>query len=95
MTKPTIRVCTQRRLKSAWASAQSDQSSLCAPWVAKDPRFLHMDSKDSADLSLCWAHTHFVGFIMSRLTYTDSMKFSALLFVQKNLCREAYVQCKF
>ena len=26
---------------------QSDQSSLCAQWVAKDPRFLHADSEDS------------------------------------------------
>ena len=27
--------------------AQSDQSSLCAQWVAKDPSFLHADSEDS------------------------------------------------
>ena len=47
MTKPTKWVCAQRRLRSAWASAQSDQSSLCAQWVAKDPWFLHADSKDS------------------------------------------------
>ena len=47
MTKPTKCVCTQRRLTSAWASTQSDQSSLCAQWVAKDPRFLHADSQDS------------------------------------------------
>ena len=46
MTKPTKWVCTQQRLRSAWASAQSDQSSLCAKWVAKDPRFLHADSED-------------------------------------------------
>ena len=47
MTKPTNWVCTQRRIRSVWASAQSDQSSLCAQWIAKDPRFLHVDSKDS------------------------------------------------
>ena len=29
MTKPTKWLCAQRRLKSAWASAPSDQSSLC------------------------------------------------------------------
>ena len=29
------------------ASAQSDQSSLCASWVAQDPRFLHADREDS------------------------------------------------
>ena len=50
------------------------QSSLCAQWVAKDPSFLHADSKDwsdwadaQADLSLRWAHSHFVGFVMRRL----------------------------
>ena len=30
MTKPTKWVCTQQRLRSAWASTQSDQSLLCA-----------------------------------------------------------------
>ena len=30
MTKPTKWVCAQRRLRSAWASAQSDQSLRCA-----------------------------------------------------------------
>ena len=47
MTKSTKLLCTQRRLRSAWASAQSDQSSLCPQWVAKGPRFLHADSEDS------------------------------------------------
>ena len=45
-------VCTQPRLRSAWASAQSDQSWLCAQWVAKDPRFLHADSGDSDQTGL-------------------------------------------
>ena len=40
-------LCTQRRLRSAWAFAQSDQSSQCAQWVAEDPMFLHADSEDS------------------------------------------------
>ena len=47
MTKQLNDMCAQRRLGSAWASAQSDQSSLCAQWVAKDPSFLHADSEDS------------------------------------------------
>ena len=48
MIKPTKSVCAQRRLRSAWASAQSDHSLLlCAQWVAKDPSFLHADSDDS------------------------------------------------
>ena len=53
------------------------ESSLCAQLVAKDPRFLHADSKDSwsdwadgqADLSLRWAYTHFVGFVILRLIF--------------------------
>ena len=56
------------------------ESSMYAYWVAKDPRFLHADSEDSgsdwadaqADLSLRWAHTHFVGFVMSRLIFFSS-----------------------
>ena len=49
------------------------ESSLCAQWVAKDPRFLHADSKDSDQTGqmprLIWVFTgrtcHFVGFVMS------------------------------
>ena len=39
--------CAPSELRSAWASAESDQSSLCAQWVAKEPNFLHAESKDS------------------------------------------------
>ena len=62
------------------------ESSLCAQWVAKYPSFLHADSEDwsdwtdaQADLSLCWAHTHFVGFVMRRLTcnWGPHIEFSA------------------
>ena len=60
------------------ASAQSDQSSLCAQWVAEDPMFLHVDSEDSDQTGrmprLIWVfagHTcHFVGFLMRLLIYT-------------------------
>ena len=34
ITKPTK--CARQRLRSAWASAQPDESSLCAQWVVKD-----------------------------------------------------------
>ena len=43
VTKPTKWLCTQRRLRSAWAWI----ASLCAQWIAKDPSFLHADSEDS------------------------------------------------
>ena len=79
MTKPTKWLCAQRRRRSAWASAQSDQSSLCAQWIAKVPSFLHVDSKDwsewtnaQADLSLHWAHIHFVGFVMRGPGWSES-----------------------
>ena len=57
-------VCAQRRLRSAWASAQSDQSSLSAlnkAWVLSYPL------SAQADLSVRWVHSHFVGFVMSWL----------------------------
>ena len=63
MTKPTKWECDQPRLRSAWASTQSDQSSLCAQWVVKDPRFLQADSGDWS----VWAE--FVGFVKSWLIY--------------------------
>ena len=64
-------LCTQRRLRSVWTSAQSDQSSL-STWRKLGSFAAHWaHSKDwtdvQADLSLCWAHTHFVGFVMSWL----------------------------
>ena len=75
MTKPTKWVCAQRRLRSAWASAQSDQSLRCPheeylvlSYPLSALRRLWSDWVDAqADLSLRWAHTHFVGFVMSQL----------------------------
>ena len=51
------------------------ESSLCAQWVAKDPSFLHVDSKDSDQTGrmprLIWVFAgrtcHFVGFVTRRL----------------------------
>ena len=45
------------------------ESSLCAQWVAKDPSFLHADSEGWSE-SLSWAHTHFVGFVISWLIFS-------------------------
>ena len=47
VTKPPMWLCAQRRLRSAWASTQSDQSLLSAQWLAKGPSFLHADSENS------------------------------------------------
>ena len=53
------------------------ESLLCTQCLAKDPWFLHADSEDSDQTGrmprLIWvfagAHTHFVGFVMSRLKF--------------------------
>ena len=48
VTKPTKSLYAQRRLRSAWASAQSDQSFRCPlNGYLRDPSFLHVDSEDS------------------------------------------------
>ena len=69
MTKPTKWLCAQQILRSAWAFAKSDQSSLCAQWVAKDLSFLHADREDSDQtgqmpglICLRWVHLPFCWF---------------------------------
>ena len=69
------------------------ESSLCAQWVAKDPTFLHADSEDSDQtgrmprlICLHWAHTHFVGFVMSRPVLTLLLivdLFLVFIFIEK------------
>ena len=61
------------------------ESSLCAQWVAKDPSFLHADSKDSdqtggdaqAGQSLCWTHSHFVGFVTRWFIFSETPRGTA------------------
>ena len=84
MTKPTKWLCAQRRHRSAWAFAKSDQIirpvwSVFAFYMKKAwvlsyslsaQRRLRSDWADAqADLSLRWAHTHSVGFVMSWLIW--------------------------
>ena len=88
MTKPTKWVCAQWLLRSAWASAQSDQGLLCLhkkPWALSYPLSaqwrLWSDWADAqADLSLCWVHSHFVGFVMSWLI---CQKFRKIIFFSR------------
>ena len=66
MTKPTKWLCAQQRLRSAWASAQFDQSLCCPHEESLGPYLpvsaqqrLRSDWADAqADLSLRWAHAH-------------------------------------
>ena len=68
----------QRRLISAWTSAQSDQSSHCTQWVAEDQVFLHADSEDSDQTGQTGCKSHFVGFVMRQLMYTLQLSRLAL-----------------
>ena len=61
--KMTVR---QAKTQNSLGIHQSDQSWLCAQWVAKDQSFLHADSKDSDQTGrmqrLHWAHMPFYWF---------------------------------
>ena len=93
MTKPTKWLCAHQRLRSAWASAQPDQSWQCAQWVAKDPCFLHVDSKDSDQTGwmprLIWVFAgrtcHFVGFVMRLLKFCQTFCIIFFLSCENNL----------
>ena len=62
-------LCPQRKLRSAWASAQSDQSSL-SPWrnlASLATHWVHREDWSNwadaqADLSLCWTHRSYCWF---------------------------------
>ena len=80
MTKPTKWLCAQQRLRSAWVSAQSDQSLHCALnrklkgqcFFMRQWRLWSDWADAQTDLSLRWAHSHFVGFVMRRIIYGPS-----------------------
>ena len=68
MTKPTMWLCAQRRLTSAWASAQSDQSLHCPHEENLDPQLpIERTAETDQTGGGCWAHSHFIGFVMRRL----------------------------
>ena len=69
-------MCTQRKLGSAWTSAQSDQSSVCALQVDKDTTLIHADSEDfdqKADQSLCWVYRSFAVHLLRPILFTYSL----------------------
>ena len=90
MTKPTT-------------SAQSDQSSLGAEWVAKDPRFLHADSEDSdltgrmprwAHMPFCWFCHEAAHFILEATEQYLTTKHERKLKIKENKLRIFY-DCLF
>ena len=77
MTKPTKWLCAQRRLRSAWTCAQSDQSSLCAQWVAKNQSFFMRTAKTDQTVRMsrlirvfAGCTYHFFGFVMRWLKWS-------------------------
>ena len=76
MTKPTKWLCAQRRLKSGWASAQSNQSLRCPHEESLGP-LLYFKRTAKTDQTgrmprlirvFAGRTCHFVGFVMRRLT---------------------------
>ena len=68
MTNPTKWPVRPAKIQISGCPVGSE-SSLSAQWIAKDPKFLHVDSEDrsdwadaKADLSLRWAHRSFCWF---------------------------------
>ena len=88
-------LCTQRRLRSAWASAQSDQSlpSLCALRITSDLRLLHADSEDSDQTGrrsrLIWVFTGRMSFCW--FCHAVAQFFNLLLFLK--VCKSTLVNC--
>ena len=80
MSKPTKWVCAQRRLRSAWASAQSDQSLRCPHEETLIPKLPNeRTAKTLIRLGGCpgWSesslgHSHTVGFVTRRLLCDSS-----------------------
>ena len=71
MRKPTKWLCVQRRLSLIRVFAVRLMGSWGPKLSSCGQRRLWSDWADAqADLSLRWAHTHFVGFVMRWLIYT-------------------------
>ena len=88
-------LCAQQRLRSAWASAQPDQSSLSA-WRSIGSWASHSAYSEDSDQTgrtpmliwVRWRTCHFIGFVMLRLFSLFSYKcvsFAAIHFVQNYL----------
>ena len=95
MTKPTMWLCTQRRLKiSLGILPVWSESSLCTQWVAKDLTFLHAHSGEDSDQTgpmprLIWVFAgrtcHFIGFVTRWLIWV-TVKAQVSLHIQSLLC---------
>jgi hypothetical protein len=76
-TKPTWWVCDQHGSRPACTSAQSDQDPCCSLSISLlvigSVSEQHGSWSDCADaqacLDPCWSQTHYVGFVVTRLTY--------------------------
>ena len=85
MTKPTKWLCAQRRLiRLLWSVFVVRMKKACVlSYPLSAQRRLCSDWEDAqADLSLRWAHCHFVGFVVRRLVlWCDIRKHTVVWFV--------------
>ena len=71
MTKPTKWMCAQLKLRSAWASAQSDQSLLSA-WRKLGSLATHWaHSKDSDQTGQIWVGNQLLGYVVIWINDTE------------------------
>ena len=76
MTKPTKWLCAQRRLRSAWASAQSDQSLRCPHEESLDPQLpIKRTANNLIRLGECsgWSESSLGALILFVLSYRGSL----------------------
>ena len=81
MTKPTKWVCAQWRIRSAWGIRPVWSESSLSAWRKLGSLATHWPHSEDSDETgrmphprLRWAHSHFVGFVMLRLSYVLSSK---------------------
>ena len=101
MTMRPAKIQISLGIRPVWS-----ETSLCAQRVAKDPSFLHADSEDwsdredaQADVSLPWAHSHFVGFVMRWLISAEMWIFQCrgkmILCCVDNAQKKTLLECWF
>ena len=87
VTKPTKwHVCPVNSQISLGIRPYWSEPSLCAQWVAKDPRFLHADSEDWSDWADTWDICQLFSLERLFVSFIQILKNSTLLAVVVKLC---------
>ena len=93
-------LCRSAKLRSAWASAQSDQSSLSA-WRNIGPLttyWAHSETDQTERMPrlvwvFSWRPFHFVGFVVQRLIYSPFLECGTGNFLNRKVAGNMYSEC--